>query len=220
MSQNGQNEGQKVTHQDRLKTTQGAGTQRAHTRGLLTIQERPECDGDKRVDEPNALRRHTGPGGQMGDENELEQVEPDRTRKSDGAESHSTQGPPRDDEDERDIETNAPGRDPGGGGRVQVQDRSGDVEGDWDCQSDGDGIVFDWIRDQMDGAASDVRNGSKRADTKSLAMERRGQHGRRNRGTANAPRPPIPSNNHRRLESHPNPPRRRGRLKSRPTSIS
>ena len=144
-----------------------------------TIQERPECDMDERVDEPNALRRHTGSGGQVGDEDELGQDERDRTRESGEAESHSTQKPPRDDGDERDIETNAPGRDPGGGSRVQVQDRSGDVEGDWDRQSDGDGIVFDWIRDQMDGAASDVRNGSKRADTKSLAMERRGQHGRR-----------------------------------------
>ena len=89
--------------------------------------------------------------------------------------------------------------------------------------NDVEGTRYDKRRLRMNGATSGARCELKRLETRSLAEEQTSQHERRKRTTAHVPRPPIPPpipKHHRRLADHPNPPRQRGRLKSRSKSVS
>ena len=128
---------------------------------------------------------------------------------------------PRSDGNERDVETNAPGRDRGPGGRLGEQEAMGGVERDWKRETDGEGGGFDgrwWV---MDGATSAARLDSERVETDALAEYQASQHEQRQRTTTNVPGPSTPPPiDHRQPNDHPNPPRRRGRLKTKPTRVS
>ena len=66
----------------------------------------------------------------------------------------------------------------------------------------------------MDGATSAGRRDPKRVETDALAEYQASQHEQRQRTTTNAPEPSNPPpQHHKQPHSHPNPPRRRGRLK-------
>ena len=92
---------------------------------------------------------------------ELRSAEVDQTRDSDGYVSHSTHGPSRRDGDKHEVATDAPGRYLGRGGRVEVQDKSRDVERDLERENDGNGVGYDGTWCRMDSAANDARNKSK-----------------------------------------------------------
>lgn len=66
--------------------------------------------------------------------------------------SYSTHGPPRRDGDERDVETNAQGRNPGRGGRVEVQGELDGVRCDLEHGIDGEHVGLDRRRGRMAGA--------------------------------------------------------------------
>ena len=131
---------------------------------------------------------------------------------------------PRNQENERGADTNALRRVRGPGGQLGEEVGLGDVEGDWKRLSDGEGIEMDGIRHGMDGAASGASGESKRLDTRPLAETDSSQHEwreRRERRTAHVPEPSTPPpDHHRRPTDHPNPPRRRGRIKTRTRKIS
>ena len=69
---------------------------------------------------------------------------------------------------------------------------SGDVKGDRECQSDGDGIEIDagWCR--MDATMSSARHNSKQVRMKLLAGDGSSQHGWCNHTTDDTPRPSTP----------------------------
>ena len=123
--------------------------------------------------------------------------------------------------DERDVETNAPSRDMPPGDPEGDQIESGGVESGRERQSEGEGDRTDGIRRCKDGATSGARRDSKRVETTPLAEGETGQYRRRTRTTTDVPRPSTaPTNDHRLPMDHPNPPRRRRRLKSRPRRVS
>ena len=180
-----------------------------------------EGDGKRRDDAINAPRRETGPGGQLGEQVRPGHVEDVWDRRN-VVDSGGYDGiDPRSDENERVVETNALRRGIGPGGHRGEQEATGDVERDWKRQNVVEGAGYDGRWGRMDGATSGARCNSKRVGTRSLAEEQTSQHEQRKRTTAHVPRPPIPPpSHHRRPHTHPNPPRRRGRMKTRPTSVS
>ena len=151
----------------------------------------------------------------------MRDVEADRTCGSDGSDAHSIQDGPRHDGDERDVETNTSGQNSGQGGQEREQVRSDDIEGDWRCENDSNCVGFDGIRARMDGTTNVVCSDPKRVDTRTLAGYASSQHGCNKRTTANVPGSPTPlGKNPRRPTDNPNPPRRRGKLKTSTTSVS
>ena len=97
----------------------------------------------------------------------------------------------------------------------------GSIERDRKRQSDSDGSRIDGRRSRMDGAASGARYGSKQVGTRLLAGYQASQYGRYERNTSDVPGPSTPVPYYlRRPHTHPNPPRRRERLKTRPESVS
>ena len=167
------------------------------------------------------------------------------SKRSDPKEREDSQGRPGDEPDEPGGETAVPGdcqksqqrpmnvsnervdeantshRDRGPGGDPGEREEPGDVEGDRERQSDGDGGEMDGRRCGKDGATSGTCRDSKRVETGPLAEAKARQHGRRKRETADVPRQSTPPTNHlRRPTDHPNPQRRRGRLKTRPRRVS
>ena len=189
--------------------------------GIHNVQERPEGVRNERVDGTDAPSRDTDPGRDLELQGESEVIEgdPDRAIVVDSAEYDGTH--PRSDGSTRVVETNAPCRDNRLGGHIGERGGPGDAEGDWERLSDGEGIEMDRTGCQMDGATSGARCESKRLESHSLAVERVSQHERRNRTTDDAPRPSTPlPNDPKRPMDHPNPPRRRGKTKTRPRNIS
>ena len=169
----------------------------------------------------NAPCRDTGPGGLVGEQVEPRDVEGVWSQKMVVNRVEYDGTGPRSDGSERGVETNAQCRHTGPGGRLGERDGLGDVEDDLERRSDGDGDQTDEGRGGKDGAMSGARRDSKRVDTTPLTAGEMGQHGRRKRETADVPEASTPPTiDHRRPTNHPNPPRRRGRLKTRPTSIS
>ena len=135
--------------------------------------------------------------------------------------AYTYQEGPRGDASDDGGDANPPSRDRGPGGRLGERDELGDVEGDLERQSDGDGDGMEGRRGSKDGATSGARRDSKRVETRPLAEDETDQHGQRKRTTGDAPRPSTPPTiDPRRPTDHPNPPRRRGRLKTRPRRIS
>ena len=128
---------------------------------------------------------------------------------------------PRSDENERVVETNVLRRVGGPGGPEGDQEAMGDVEDDWDRQDDAEGVGCDGNGGRKGGATSAAHRNSKRVKTDVLAAYQGNQHEQRQRTTSDVPEPSNPPPNYpRRPYTHPNPPRRRGRLKTRPTSVS
>ena len=75
---------------------------------------------------------------------------------------------------------------------------SGDIDGEQERQSDGDGIGYDRTGCRMDGTTSGK---SKRLDTRPLAETDSSQHEQRERcerGTAHVPEPSTPPPDHHR----------------------
>ncbi|KAF8119183.1 hypothetical protein EV363DRAFT_1528446, partial [Boletus edulis] len=73
----------------------------------------------------------------------------------------------------------------------------------------------------QDAATSAARCESKRLETDALAGYKASQHGKHNRTMADVPEVSKPPHNHHRSPTdHANPPRRRGKLKTRPKSVS
>ena len=174
---------------------------------------------NERADETDAPRRDWPPGGHLGDREESEGVEgkPDRAKVLEGAGydgiRHRTEG------NERGIDTNALRRVRGPGGHSGEEVESGEVGGERERQSDGDGVGCDGRRCRMDRATSGTRRDSIRVETQPLAEVEMDQHGQRHHTTEYTPRPSIPPPRYARsLSACVDPPRRR--LKSRPRSIS
>ena len=95
------------------------------------------------------------------------------------------------------------------------------VASNWRRWNHGEGVGYDGKGCRMDGATSGARRDSKRVETDPLAIEQEGQHKRRKRTTSDVPRPSTPPPIHPRRPAEPvDPPRRRGRLKSRPRRVS
>ena len=189
--------------------------------GVHTHQEGPRGDPSDVGGGTNAPSGDTGPGGHRGEEESSRGVEVVRDRKSivDGAGYDRIR--PVGNRNERGGDAKTPSRDRGPGGHRGKQGESGDVDGDRERQSDGERDEMDGRRGGMDGATSGARCESKRLETRPLAEDETDQHGQRKRTTGDAPRPSTqPTKRPRRPTDHPNPPRRRGRLKTRATSIS
>ncbi|KAF8120860.1 hypothetical protein EV363DRAFT_1187872, partial [Boletus edulis] len=110
---------------------------------------------------------------------------------------------------------------PGPGGHIKVQEARRDVERDWKCEKDEDGVHIDGRGEGQTAATSAARRDSKRVETDSLAEYKSNQHGKRERTMTGVPEASKPSTQHpRQPTDHANPPRRRGRLKSRPKSVN
>ena len=182
---------------------------------------RPKSVRDERGVDTDVPCRDRWPGGQLGKEETSEVVEgdPDRTKVVGGAVYDGKR--PEIVKNERDVDTNALRRGNGPGGHLVEEVEPGDVDGEWERQSDGDGDEMDGIRQGMDDATSGASGESRRLDTRPLAETDSSQHERRERGTAHVPRLSTPPpDHHRRPMDHPNPPRRRGRMKTRSRQVS
>ena len=189
--------------------------------GVQSVQECARNVRNERVDGTNAPSRNTGSGGRLEVQEKSRRAEVDRDRRKvlEGA-GHDGKRP-KSEENQRDVETNALCRVRGPGGHRGEEVESGDVEGDREHQSDGDGIEMDGRQWRMDGATSGARHDSKRVGTKLLAGDEEGQHERRKHTTAHVPEPSTPAHEYpRRPTDHPNPPRRRGRLKTKTRRVS
>ena len=127
---------------------------------------------------------------------------------------------PSSDGSERRVETNAPCRRNRPGGHMGEPKASRDVEGDWSRKIDVDGVGYNGRRDGKDGATSSARCDSKRVETRLLAGNK-GQYQQVERDiTTDTPEASTPPHNDpRRPIELPNPPRRRGRIKSRSRKI-
>jgi hypothetical protein len=185
-----------------------------------STQERPRCETSD-VDNTNASRRGEGPGGQLDLQGESrgEEIVPDSDKDVEHAEYDGNR--PRSEENARGVETSAPCRDTGPPGNMGERIESGGDGGSRERQSNGNGDQRGGIRCGKDDATSGARSDSKRVDTSLLAEGKAGQHERRKRETTDVPRPSTPpTDTSKRPMDHPNPPRHRGRLKTRPTRVS
>jgi hypothetical protein len=186
-----------------------------------TYQEGLRGNTSDAVDRTDAPCRDTRLGGDGGDEVESRGTEVDLGRRNVGKGAEHDGIRPRGVRDERDVETNAPSREMPPGDPEGDQIESGDVESGRERQSVGDGDQAGGRRGWMDGATSGARRDSKRVETTPLAEGETGQHERRKRTTTDAPGPSEPPPDHpRSLTDYVDPPRRRGRLKTRPREVS
>ena len=184
-------------------------------------QEGPEDDGKRRDGDTDTPCRDTAPEDPRGELEALRGVEGVRDRRKVVDDTDYDGIGPRSDENARVVETNALRRDRGPGDPRGDQEAMGTVERNWKREIDGDGDDDDGRWWGMDGATSAARRDSKRVKMDALAEYQASQHEQRQRMTTNVPGPSTPPpNHHRRPHTHPNPPRRRGRLKTRPTSVS
>ena len=127
------------------------------------------------MDAPSRDRDPRGHRGEQGESEVIEGVQ-DRANVVHGAGYDGTQ--PMGDGNARGGDTKPPGRDRCPGGRLGEQDESGDVEGDLERRSDGEGDEMDWEPGGKDGAMSGARHDSKQVDTTPLTAGEMGQHGR------------------------------------------
>ena len=93
----------------------------------------------------------------------------------------------------------------------------GDVEDNWDHRNIVNGGECDGNEGGKDGATSAPHCDSKRVETDVLAGYQAGQHEQPQHAMSDIPRPSTPlPDHHKQPHTHPNPPRHRGRLKTRP----
>ena len=88
-------------------------------------------------------------------------------------------------------------RGPGGhrGEEVELEDvegEFGEVGGEWEHQSDGNGVVYKGDRCRKDGATSGARCDSIRVEARPLAGDEGGQHDRHKRTMVHVPEPSTP----------------------------
>ena len=104
---------------------------------------------------------------------------------------------------------------------IEGQEAMGGVERDWKRENVSRGDGYDGNEGWNDSITSSARHDSKRVGTRSLAgQDSQHRHDTRNVKT-DVPRPSQPpGHNHRRQIELADPPHRRGRLKTNPTSVS
>ena len=181
----------------------------------------PEDDGKRRDGDTNAPCQDTVPGDPRGQPEASGDVEGVRDRRKVVDDADYNGIGPRNDGDEHGVETDALRRDKGPGDPESEHEAMGDVERDRRRRNGVEGVGHDGGRWGMDGATSAARRDSKRVETDALAGFKASQHGQYERATDHVPGPSNPPPNHPiRPHTNPNPPRRRGRLKMRPTSVS
>ena len=150
---------------------------------------------------------------------EVDEGNPDRRNVVEGAGYNGKQ--PEIVKNERDVETNALRRGNGPGGHLVEEVGPGDIEDDREHQSDGDGDEMNGRTARMDDATSGARRESKRLESRPIAENETSQNEQRERKIAHVPRPSTPPTiDHRHPMDHVNPPRRRGRIKTRPRQVS
>ena len=200
---------------------EGPGGETAVPGGVHDVQERPRNVRNECANETDAPGRVTGPGGrlELQRESEIIEGEPDHVNVVDSAGCDGKC--PRSVRSAPIIETNAPCRDTGPGGWIGERGGPGDLERDFERQSDGNGVNTDGRQCRMDGTTSGPRHDSTQVETDPLAEDETGQRRWYKRDKTDVPRPSAaPTNDHRLPVDHPNPPRRRGQLKSRPRRVS
>ena len=197
------------------------GNETAVPGGVHDVQEHPRNVRSGCAEEMDAPCRDTAPGDPRGELEASRDVEGVWDRRN-VVDSGGYDGiDPRTDGNERGIEMNTLGRDRGPGGHLGEQEAMGNVERDWRRRNVVGGDGYDGNEGWEDGVTSGARYDSKRVGTRSLAgQDSQHQHDTRNVKT-DVPRPSQPpSHHHRRPIELADPPRRRGRLKSRPISVS
>ena len=128
---------------------------------------------------------------------------------------------PRADGSERIVKTNTPCRRDRPGGHMGEPKAPRDVKGDWSRESDGDGIGYNGGRDGKDGATSSARCDSQRVETRPLAGDKGQFQQVEHDITTDVPEASTPPpNDPKRPVELLNPPRRRGRMKSRPRKVN
>ena len=202
---------------------EGPGGETAVPGGVQRVQEDPRSVRNERADETDSPRRDWPPlaGGHLGDreKSEVDEGDPDCAKVVEGAGHNGKRLESI--RNQRDVETNALHRVRGPVGHLGEEVGLGDVEGDWKRLSDDEGIYMDGRRFWIDGATSGARHDSKQVETRPLAGVKTGQHQQCNRTTAHVPRTSTPPPRYARsLSDYVNPPRRRGRIKTRSRQIS
>ena len=153
------------------------------------------------------------------EESKIVEGDPDRAKVVEDAEYDGIG--PSNVRNERVVDTNALRRDRRPGGHMGELARSKGVESDWRRRKDGEGVGYARRRGGNDGTTSGTHGDSKRVDPRPLAEGVPGQHGKRKRRTTDVPGPSRPPPTHPRPPTeYVDPPRRRGRLKSRPRRVS
>ncbi|KAF8122784.1 hypothetical protein EV363DRAFT_1404639 [Boletus edulis] len=129
---------------------------------------------------------------------------------------------PRSHENEHIIETSTLHQGRGPGGHIlEVQEVRRDVERDWKCEKDVNGIHVNGRGEGQTAATSAARHNSKRVETSVLAEYQTSQHGKCQRTTTGIPEASKPPHHHPRSPTdHANPPRQCGRLELRPKSVN
>ena len=186
-----------------------------------STQEGPRGEGNQRVDDANASDRDTQSRGCRSDQVESRGVEGVRDRQRIVDRAGYDGICPKCDRNERDGGTDARTRETGPLGHRGEQVELGGDEVDRERQSCGNGDDTDGSRGVKDGATSGTRRDSKRVETGPLAENETSQHEQRERKTAHVPRRSTPPTiDPRQPIDHPNPPRRRRRLKTNPRGVS
>ena len=186
-----------------------------------TYQEGPTGHKNKCVDDANAPCRDTRSGGCRGKLEASGGVEVDWDRQKVVKDAGYDGRHPKSIRDAHNVETSVLRQVRGPRGHSDEEVKSGDIGDEWKRQSDGDGVKMDETGCRMDGATSGARRNSKQVETQPLAGVETGQHQQRNRMTAHVPQPSTPPPRYARsLSNYMNPPRRRGRIKTRSRQVS
>ena len=210
--------------QDSPKRAQSGRAEPSREAGMMddsqSHQERPRSVSDERVDRTNAPYRRNGLGGHLGEPEASRGVEGVRDRGTvvNGAEHDGVC--PRSDGNTRGVVPNPPCREVEPGHHIGEPKASRDVESDWDRWSDVEGDRIGGRQCRKDGATSGAHRDSKRVKRRPPAPEEARQQRRYRQCIKNVPRSSMaPSKHPRHPIELPNPPRRRGRLKSHPRKI-
>ena len=179
------------------------------------------CDDGPTSDMTDAPSQVLGPGRRLEVQGKSRGIEADLDRHNvlEGTGHNGIH--PGTEGNQHNAETNAQCRVRGPGVLGGEKEALGGIEGEWERQTDGDGVEMDRTRCRMDGATSGASGGSKRLDTRPLAETDLSQHKRRKYKIAHVPQPSTPPPHYARsLSAYVNPLHRRGRLKTRPRNVS
>ena len=188
--------------------------------GSHTYQEGPRYQGNERVVETNASNPDGGLGGDMGAQEKSRVVEgnPDSANVVNRTKYNGIG--PRNVRNERVVDTSTLRRDRRPGGHMGELASVRGVEGNWRRRNDGEWVRYDGRRGGKHGTTSGASHDSKRVGVRLLAGNKSGQNGKRKRAKTDVPGPSRPPPSHPRRSTEPvDPPRRRGRLKTRPKRI-
>ena len=188
--------------------------------GTNEVQEGPKSVSNERVDETDAPGQDRAPGGHRGEQeaSRAAKGDPDRTNVVHHAGYDGRH--PRSHGNERIVETSALHQVRGPGGYLDERAESGDVGDYQTTQSGGGGVQGVGKRGGKNSATSNARRESKGLETRSLAEDESSQQELNKRMKRDIPEPSqLPINHPGGPTEHVNPPRQRGRLKSRTRKI-